>query len=304
MFLTLTTVSIRELSNQKHPIHLRILNKGLTQQYINQRRALDYNELNQNLIQQQQADFDQANQRQPQAAPNYQVRNLKQFQQVQTNNSSLEDQAESQHPPYQQAMAMPSGHLHSSAAQQQQSFHQTSLPSGQPPSTQAAMAAARNQSTSVLSNWNKSSGGSTNSQQHCKLPSSTWHQLSAGNNKCCYNVAFSNDGSKIACCASVFTAYMSNETRRSSIFIYDLPAGTFLQRVNGFHSAPIYYLDWSKNDKLLASASADCTCLVSEACDLLVDSLVILSVDSPVNPPVNSIKRLPPKSPDVLDARF
>ena len=75
-------------------------------------------------------------------------------------------------------------------------------------------------------------------------------------------MAFSNDGSKIACCASVFTAYMSTE-KRSSIFIYDIPGGNFLQRVNGFHSAPIYYLDWSKNDKLLASASADCTCLVS-----------------------------------------
>ena len=260
LFLTLTTVSIRELSNQKHPIHLRILNKQLTQQYINQRRLLDYNELNQSLIQkQQQLEFDQAG-RQPQAL-NYPVRNLK--QQIQTNNSSLEDQTEPQHPPYNPAMAMPSGHLHSAATTStQQTFHQTSLPSAQPASTQQT-AAQRQQSASVLSNWNKSSGGSTNSQQHCKLPSSTWHQLSAGNNKCCYNVAFSNDGTKIACCASVFTAYMSNE-KRSSIFIYDLPAGSFLQRVNGFHSAPIYYLDWSKNDKLLASASADCTCLVSD----------------------------------------
>lgn len=261
LFLTLTTVSIRELSNLKHPIHLRILNKSLTQQYINQRRLLDYNESNQSLIQQQQADFDQTG-RQSQPL-NYPVRNLKQFQQIPTNNSSIEDQAEPPHPPYNQAMAMPSGHLHS-ATTQQQTFHQTSLPSAQPASTQQTAAAAqRQQSASRLSNWNKSSAGSTNSQQHCKLPSSTWHQLSAGNNKCCYNVAFSNDGTKIACCASVFTAYMSNE-KRSSIFIYDLPSGSFLQRVNGFHSAPIYYLDWSKNDKLLASASADCTCLVSD----------------------------------------
>jgi hypothetical protein len=34
-------------------------------------------------------------------------------------------------------------------------------------------------------------------QRQCKLPRNLWHQLSAGNNKCCYNVAFSPDGRKI-----------------------------------------------------------------------------------------------------------
>ena len=72
-------------------------------------------------------------------------------------------------------MAMPSNHLHTtSSTTTQKPFHQTSLT--QQSSTQ------RNQAN-ILANWNKSSAGSTNSQQHCKLPSSTWHQLSAGNNK-------------------------------------------------------------------------------------------------------------------------
>lgn len=35
------------------------------------------------------------------------------------------------------------------------------------------------------------------SQRVCKLPRNVWHQLSAGNNKCCYNVAYSPDGRKI-----------------------------------------------------------------------------------------------------------
>lgn len=200
----MTTVSIDELSNRKHPIHLRILNKSLYQQYFAYRRLSDCNWTeNEALI--------QADQTNPQSY-SYTNKVLKQFQQPQTNNSSFDDDLEPVHPSLgnkQQAMAMPPG--------ASSTFHQSSLPSQQPST----------QTVTQPSNWNKSNAGSTNSQHHCKLPSSTYHQLSAGNNKCCYNVAFSNDGSKIACCASVFTAYMSTE-KRSSIFIYEIPGIVFL----------------------------------------------------------------------------
>lgn len=92
----------------------------------------------------------------------------------------------------------------------------------------------------------------------CKIPKNLWHQFSAGNNKCSYAIKFSWDGRKVACGASVFTAYRSNE-KRSSIFIYEIPSGKFVKRVNGFHSGAIYEIDWSPNDKYLVSASSDCT---------------------------------------------
>lgn len=100
--------------------------------------------------------------------------------------------------------------------------------------------------------WNRLEGAP------CKIPKNLWHQFSAGNNKCSYAIKFSWDGRKVACGASVFTAYRSNE-KRSSIFIYEIPSGRFMKRVNGFHSGAIYEIDWSPNDKYLVSASSDCT---------------------------------------------
>lgn len=198
----MTTVSINELSNPKHPIHLRILNKKLNQQILNQRSLPDYwsanldNDLNSAYIQQQPQDNYDQNQQSSNYQPFSAIKNLKQYQQLQTN-SSIEDQESPLHPNQQipfNSQMMASGQTQSPSFHQN---HQTSLPS-----------TAAQQQTNIqqqipniqrnLSNWNKSSAGSTNSQ-HCKLPSSTWHQLSAGNNKCCYNVAFSNDGTKIAC---------------------------------------------------------------------------------------------------------
>lgn len=79
-----------------------------------------------------------------------------------------------------------------------------------------------------------------------------------GNNKSCYSVKFSRDGQRLACGASVFAAYLSAE-KRSSIFIYELPSGRFDRRVNGFHLGTIYDIDWSVNDRLIMSASNDCT---------------------------------------------
>ena len=173
----MTTVSIGDLSNPKHPIHLRILNKSLNKQLLNQRRLPDY-----------WTDNDCYQQKNYDPNTNYPaIRNLKQYQQSFLN-SSIEDQDQSIHSriPFNQTMAMPSNQIHHNS----QSFHQ-SLPSN------TAQQSITQQTNISQRNWNKSS--STNSQQHCKLPSSTWHQLSAGNNKCCYNVAFSNDGTKIAC---------------------------------------------------------------------------------------------------------
>lgn len=79
-----------------------------------------------------------------------------------------------------------------------------------------------------------------------------------GNNRSCYSLKFSQDGSKLACGASVFAAYLSAE-KRSSVFIYELPSGTFFRRVNGFHLGTIYDIDWSYDDRLIMSASNDCT---------------------------------------------
>lgn len=187
------------MNDPKHPIHLRILNKNLCEQYLNQRRLIDWsdsNELNQlNLI--QSKDYDQINP----TVFNYSNRALKQLQQIQTTNSSLDDQE----PLHQSTMASGNLQTNISSTNFQQNY-QTSLPS----TIQKRSSQKSNQQSNRTNN------------QHCKLPSAVWHQLSAGNNKCCYNVAFSNDGSKIACCASVFTAYMSTE-KRSSIFIYDIP---------------------------------------------------------------------------------
>ncbi|RWS05523.1 jouberin-like protein, partial [Dinothrombium tinctorium] len=100
--------------------------------------------------------------------------------------------------------------------------------------------------------WSKIEG------QASKVPTCLWHELSAGNNRSCYIIKFSNDGLKIVCGASVFTAYMAKE-KRSSIFLFELPSGNFLKRVNGFHLGTIYDLDWSKDDQMLVSASNDCT---------------------------------------------
>jgi jouberin len=94
--------------------------------------------------------------------------------------------------------------------------------------------------------------------QPCKVPKNLWHEFSAGNNKCNYSVKFSRDGTKIACGASVFTAYKLVE-KRSSIFIYQIPSGKFLKRVNGLHNGVIYEIDWSLEDKYILSASSDCT---------------------------------------------
>lgn len=79
-----------------------------------------------------------------------------------------------------------------------------------------------------------------------------------GNNRSCYSLKFSKDGSKLACGASVFAAYLSAE-KRSSVFIYELPSGSFFRRVNGFHLGTIYDIDWSFDDRLIMSASNDCT---------------------------------------------
>lgn len=83
----------------------------------------------------------------------------------------------------------------------------------------------------------------------------------AGNNKSCYSVKFSRDGQRLACGASVFAAYLSAE-KRSSIFIYEVPSGKFYRRVNGFHLGTIYDIDWSIDDRLIMSASNDCTAQV------------------------------------------
>ncbi|KAI1286811.1 Jouberin [Halotydeus destructor] len=95
----------------------------------------------------------------------------------------------------------------------------------------------------------------------CKVPKSKWQEFSAGNNRSCYSLRFSNEGTKLACGASVFAAYLSAE-KRSSVFIYELPSGDFFKRVHGFHLGTIYDIDWSCDDKLIMSASNDCTAQV------------------------------------------
>lgn len=93
---------------------------------------------------------------------------------------------------------------------------------------------------------------------------------------------------KLACGASVFAAYLSAE-KRSTVFIYELPSGNFLTRVNGFHLGTIYDIDWSINDKYIMSASNDCT---AQIWSISKDSDVRTSSDRTSGSPSTSNKNV------------
>ena len=110
-------------------------------------------------------------------------------------------------------------------------------------SDQIAGTSAEGVSRRNPSMWNRLPG------QVCKVPNCLMLCLPSAR-KGCFMVKFSHDGLCLACCCHDKDGY--------PIILYEIPSGRVKARLLG-HYGIIYEMDWSKNDKMLLSASSDGT---------------------------------------------
>ncbi|KAG8274400.1 Jouberin [Homalodisca vitripennis] len=126
-------------------------------------------------------------------------------------------------------------------------------------SEQGSLASVRSASVAGSVDTNLTSGGSQTKQdekvpevvwsrmvaQSCKLPNARAHSLAVDGSMC---VRFSHNGLWLACA-------------RQEIQIYSVPQFGHFATLSG-HQGLVYSLWWSSDDKILVSASADCTVCV------------------------------------------
>ncbi len=84
----------------------------------------------------------------------------------------------------------------------------------------------------------------------CRIPNNQILKLPSGKNGC-YSIKFSKSGSYLACA-------LVEENFLSPIAVYEIPDGRLYTKLNG-HFGLVYDIDWSFDDKSIATASNDAT---------------------------------------------